>query len=153
MVNADLEQRFTVLDLAQALADVDDPGAWWTLTGQGRARYEAMALVAIDVLDYRAGFRDAINEQRARLAVYCLDCCENTVELGEYFMLRDDVWLEANSGGNGMLCVGCVEERLGRHLRPDDFTDADVNRDEFGSARLRSRMRWIADELEEAPAA
>jgi hypothetical protein len=28
-----------------------------------------------------------------------------------------------------MLCVGCVERRLGRTLRPDDFIDCQINTD------------------------
>jgi hypothetical protein len=38
----------------------------------------------------------------------------------EYYTLRDEVW-RAVCGDNLMLCVGCVERRLGRELVPGDF--------------------------------
>jgi hypothetical protein len=79
---------------------------------------------------------------------FCLDCGVNTAAIGEYYMLHKQVWLEANPDDAGMLCVGRVEERLGRRLEPDDFTLASIN-DEPVSKRLRSRVRG----LEEAPAA
>ena len=84
------------------------------------------------------GFRHALALLTSFAAIFCLDCDENTAAIGEGYMLRDDVWLEANPGGEGMLCVGCVERRLGRHLRPDDFTDCPMNQEQC-SARLRSR--------------
>jgi hypothetical protein len=65
----------------------------------------------------------------------CLDCGANTIAIGEYYMLHDRVWLEANPGGWGMLCIGCVEERLDRRLVFADFMDVPVNRD-LCSARL-----------------
>lgn len=30
-------------------------------------------------------------------------------------------------GEVGMLCVSCLENRIGRELTPDDFTDAHLN--------------------------
>ena len=40
-----------------------------------------------------------------------------------------------------VLCVGCLEHRLGRTLTRADFTDCRLNDpDEFTSARLRSRL-------------
>jgi hypothetical protein len=69
----------------------------------------------------------------------CLDCGTNVVRLGEYFMVWDDVWLRANPDDRGMLCIGCLEQRLGRQLYPLDFADAPVNFDHVGP-RLRSRI-------------
>jgi hypothetical protein len=37
-----------------------------------------------------------------------------------------------------MLCIGCVETRLGRKLTPDDFAPTSMNL--TGSERLRSRV-------------
>jgi len=58
----------------------------------------------------------------------CLDCGRDTVELGEFYMLHDQVWLEANPADEGMLCFRCVQTRLGRGLTADDFIDVPVNR-------------------------
>jgi hypothetical protein len=72
----------------------------------------------------------------------CLDCDIDTSAAGEYYMLRDEVWLEANPLRHGMLCVGCVEERLERRLTPVDFSDAPVNRQPnyMTSERLLDRL-------------
>jgi hypothetical protein len=50
-------------------------------------------------------------------------CGVNTSEIGEYYMVRDEVWLRAMPGKLGMLCVECLEGCLGRKLRPDDFDE------------------------------
>lgn len=58
----------------------------------------------------------------------CRDCGADTEALGEFYMLRDEVWGETGMGPDeGMLCVGCVEGRLGRRLGPADFTHVVVN--------------------------
>jgi hypothetical protein len=46
----------------------------------------------------------------------CLDCGVNTGTIGEYYILRDEVWLAAVPRRHGMLCLGCVEARLHRRL-------------------------------------
>jgi hypothetical protein len=49
----------------------------------------------------------------------------------------------------GMLCIACLEKRLGRQLTPADFTDALVNRLEFQmSNRLRHRTGLGPDPME-----
>jgi hypothetical protein len=43
----------------------------------------------------------------------------------EYYRLTEEIWAEANDGvvgAHGLLCIGCVELRLGRRLTPADFT-------------------------------
>jgi hypothetical protein len=55
----------------------------------------------------------------------CRDCGVDTNAIGEFYIVRDDVWPIAPEGG--MLCVGCLEERIGRPLEPGDFTDAPFN--------------------------
>jgi hypothetical protein len=76
----------------------------------------------------------------------CLDCGTDTTEIGEYYMLENEVWLEANPADDGMLCVGCVEKRLGRRLAPDDFMPLEMNhKSEWRSQRLRSRVLGLED--------
>jgi hypothetical protein len=76
----------------------------------------------------------------------CNDCGDNTSTKGEYYMVHDHVWNKAvNKGGmkdDHMLCVGCLEKRVGRKLHKGDFTDAAVNTRPFGvhSDRLTDRM-------------
>jgi hypothetical protein len=59
----------------------------------------------------------------------CLDCGRDTIELGEYYMVWDGVWLASGlERDEGMLCFACLERRIGRRLAPDDFTAAPINR-------------------------
>ena len=48
----------------------------------------------------------------------------------EHYMVRDSVWKAAGMpamrgiqplGASGFLCIGCLERRLGRELKPRDF--------------------------------
>lgn len=42
----------------------------------------------------------------------------------EVYMVFDHVWEAAGmTDWSGVLCVGCLEKRIGRRLRPGDFTD------------------------------
>jgi hypothetical protein len=71
----------------------------------------------------------------------CLDCGTNTLETGEYYMLQDAVWLEANPSDRGMLCIGCVEKRLGRTLAAGAFSQCPLNDCTVGrSERVRNRI-------------
>lgn len=69
----------------------------------------------------------------------CLDCRINTDAIDEYYMLRNEVWEEANPEIDGQLCISCVERRLGRTLTAADFTDRRVNT----SPTLRRSPRLI----------
>lgn len=76
----------------------------------------------------------------------CIDCGRSTYGIGEYYMVRDEVWDKAvPDGARGMLCVGCLELRIGRKLCFLDFTLCPLNVDTFiagnGSALLLDRMK------------
>jgi hypothetical protein len=77
----------------------------------------------------------------------CLDCGMDTRQAGEYYMLRPDVWLTAHPDGTGMLCVGCVEQRLGRRLERPDFVDCAINGlpTTTRSKRLKDRLSGPGD--------
>lgn len=55
----------------------------------------------------------------------CIYCGVNTMHNNEYYMLKNDIWLQvtaqAGTNGEGMACIGCVEEQLGRRLTRNDF--------------------------------
>lgn len=74
----------------------------------------------------------------------CLDCHENTSRLDEYYMVTPQMWKTYVPEHHGMLCIGCLEARVGRELIPSDFTDYPVNDPESlmfqRSARLLSRL-------------
>jgi hypothetical protein len=45
-------------------------------------------------------------------------------ETTEIYMVRDRIWQAAGlEEWSGYVCIGCLEKRLGRQLRPKDFTD------------------------------
>jgi hypothetical protein len=57
-------------------------------------------------------------------------------------MVTDEAWAIANPKKYGMLCIGCLESRLGRTLTGDDFPDYPINDGIFGmSPRLKARIR------------
>jgi hypothetical protein len=56
-------------------------------------------------------------EYRWMLAVCdwrCLDCRINTDAIDEYYMLRNEVWAQANPGIDGKLCIGTTLRRSPR---------------------------------------
>lgn len=64
----------------------------------------------------------------------CADCGTDTCpsEMGlraEAYMVHDEVWAAAGMGPKGgHLCIGCIENRLGRRLAATDFrTDVPLN--------------------------
>jgi hypothetical protein len=82
---------------------------------------------------------------RERLESRCLDCQVETslTERGrndEWYMVHNHIWLKANPLGTGKICIGCLEQRIGRRLTPGDFTDCALNNYPRGSKRLISRL-------------
>ena len=78
----------------------------------------------------------------------CWDCAACTNCEYEYYMVHDDLWEAATEDcyPDVMLCIGCLEARLGQLLTKDDFTDAPLNSMNLitGSTRLRSRLRAVS---------
>ena len=61
-------------------------------------------------------------------------------------MVTDQTWERSGLGGDdGMLCIGCLEQRLGRVLHAKDFIDVPINQladmTEDASARFLNRLR------------
>jgi hypothetical protein len=87
----------------------------------------------------------------------CLDCGVDTSSkngIGEYYVVTDELWACANPGDVGMLCIGCLERRLGHELTPDDFKSCPVNSDHRGfpkSGRLLQRLGSNAWPLHRKP--
>jgi hypothetical protein len=85
--------------------------------------------------------------------VRCADCGLATITAGEWYMVGNGVWDEAWLGRREpgwrhvpfceILCIGCLEARLGRTLTAHDFTDApvnDLNSGKHFSDRLLDRL-------------
>jgi len=72
----------------------------------------------------------------------CVDCGVNTHDINEYYMVRDEIWNLVGAGGR-MLCIGCLEKKLGRQLIRDDFSYAPINSPNRAfdkSERLKDRL-------------
>lgn len=78
----------------------------------------------------------------SRTRFLCLDCGQDTGKMREYYFVHTELWLTVVSSAKGMLCVGCLEKRLGRELTAVDFTGAYINRPDIfeHSARLIDRL-------------
>jgi hypothetical protein len=92
------------------------------------------------------------------MTAICLDCGDNTTpnddrrrrdaRRSEWYMVHDHVWLAAGMPqhdptkyGDEILCIGCLEVRLGRRLTPHDFTESGINQlDRWHSERLNARL-------------
>lgn len=82
------------------------------------------------------------NYMAGRRKWLCLDCKSDTGRMHEHYYVNLDLWLLCVGSKTGMLCIGCLEKRLGRRLRPGDFTDAHINNPRLYpmSDRLRDRI-------------
>lgn len=72
----------------------------------------------------------------------CKDCKIHTGKAEEYYMVTDSIWNQYGAR-SGMLCIGCLEKRMGRQLTPNDFPEAIINDPNCGrrmSQRLKNRI-------------
>jgi hypothetical protein len=64
----------------------------------------------------------------------------------EWYMVEPELWetaCTADGSSPRYLCIGCLEARIGRPLRPDDFSDLPVNDpyDFLATPRLRALLK------------
>jgi hypothetical protein len=58
----------------------------------------------------------------------CADCLVNTAAIGDYYIVHDTVWAAAGMAEtDGMLCLDCLANRLGRPLQFSDFPLLPIN--------------------------
>jgi hypothetical protein len=65
------------------------------------------------------------------LSFMCKDCGIDTSPLGldEYYMVHNEVWAQSGMDGlGGMLCLLCLEARLGRDLEVSDLMNIPMNK-------------------------
>lgn len=72
----------------------------------------------------------------------CFSCGVDTIDIDEYYAVQKELW--KTYGVEGMLCIGCLEVRLGRKLVPADFIDVPANKPHLNSMsdRLKDRLGW-----------
>ncbi len=68
----------------------------------------------------------------------CLDCKVDTGEIDEYYMVKNKVWKKAGVDKVDILCIGCLEERIGRTLVQVDFKSVPLNYD--GKTKQSDRL-------------
>ncbi len=79
----------------------------------------------------------------SRRKFLCLDCRIDTGRIHEHYFVNTDLWLSVVGSKTGMLCISCLEGRLGRKLVASDFPNVTINNPRFESksARLMNRMK------------
>jgi len=75
----------------------------------------------------------------------CADCNVDTLEIQEFYMVHHDLWKSAMAGRR-LLCIGCLETRIGRRIIADDFLPVPANLSDKQSARLSDRLAGFAEE-------
>jgi hypothetical protein len=64
--------------------------------------------------------------------IICADCKIDVYTAGHYCMLKAHVWRQTGMGSwylSGVLCLDCIEHRLGRRLQLNDFAIARTKAD------------------------
>jgi hypothetical protein len=82
----------------------------------------------------------------------CSDCGSNTRD--EYYVVHDAIWFGAGNV-DGMLCIGCLEQRLGRQLVPARTSPprrstgirTDIRPSDFSADHHRARMNNLPGAL------
>ena len=66
----------------------------------------------------------------ARNAGACKDCLTLSSEwdAGDYVMLKDPVWNRVCDDPEDLICLPCIETRLGRPVGIEDLTSAPINK-------------------------
>lgn len=75
----------------------------------------------------------------------CDDCGMLTAPIDapdEWYTVHDEIWKDSGKGEDGILCIGCLEARIGRMLEASDFMSGPLNDPDYGwhSDRLRARL-------------
>jgi hypothetical protein len=102
------------------------------------------------VLEDLAEAKEVIDEYRANMLAcfVCKDCTDNTSIMDEYYMVTDEIWAQAGMAPDGgMLCIGCLEARIGRQLTAADFPAYPVNHPAIFSQSERLAQRITCTEV------
>ncbi|MEV7163127.1 hypothetical protein AB0N60_13620 [Streptomyces microflavus] len=116
----------------------DAPGEW-TTAEEFHQELQRHGLHP-DECTYLASARDAWLRMTNQWEYNCADCATDCTD--ERYMVKDEVWANADMCGFGFLCVGCIEQRLNRPLAAHDFINVPLNSSPLyrRSERLTSRL-------------
>lgn len=88
-----------------------------------------------DIIDWGEEEFNLINESKRSFTYKCskdfeeyhLGCCAICGDEDiDYYMVKNEIW-EQFGVKTRMMCIPCLEEKIGRKLTAEDFTDAPVN--------------------------
>lgn len=79
---------------------------------------------------------------KSRRKFLCEDCDVDTGKIYEHYFINTELWLQVMPSINGMLCIPCLEKRLGRQLTKTDFPPVWINNPKYEpkSHRLIERL-------------
>lgn len=94
--------------------------------------------------DCEVAFNVDMTNPKPLVSFDCVDCGS---DFDEYdYAVDNAVWAASGlAPEGGLLCIGCLERRLGRRLTCDDFASHSV-RTSWQSLRLRDRLRGMTDD-------
>jgi hypothetical protein len=89
------------------------------------------------------------NRKEAELALAIHGQGTSTIDdQSEVYTVKEDVWaLTKLAGWGGCLCIGCLEQRIGRRLKPNDFVADHPFNSMPGTKRLLKRRGKRAKRL------
>lgn len=112
--------------------------ARWSLNGDEEQKTWAIdQMVRALTLDYQ---RFLTMAQEPQTHSTCRDCGRDCSD--EMYMIHEHLWLQY-AGGEGCLCVGCIERRIGRILGPQDFCYCLMNYNAVISDEERAKDRIL----------
>jgi hypothetical protein len=85
--------------------------------------------------------REAARQQRAGKRKWGIPVTIDS--RSETYFVHNHIWKAAGmtpGGWDGCLCIGCLERRIGRELKPHDFADHVFNQHYPGTPRLLERQ-------------
>ena len=65
------------------------------------------------------------------ISQFCYDCGMDTHDDANYYMVKNDLWNKHFNKKRGMLCIGCLEKRIGRKLKYEEFIDCELNNENY----------------------
>ena len=69
--------------------------------------------------------KDFFNFLEGKRHTECVDCKGK----GEAFFIKNDIWYKyiPKSKQRGIICLSCLEKRIGRKLKKSDFQTSDIH--------------------------
>ena len=81
----------------------------------------------LDTMDKALQEKEHLNSVLTRLNFICKDCDKDTlIDDKDYYMITPELW-EKHGVGKDMLCMDCMEKRLGHKLTKEEIVLCPIN--------------------------